>query len=130
MGDLKLNRILLVEDEDDIRTITRICLESVGRFQVVACGSGEAALSQLESFKPDLILLDVMMPGLDGPGTLAAMKLKTHGDAPPVIFMTARAQRWEIDHFKALGALDVIAKPFDPMTLSQAVKHIWERNHV
>jgi len=124
-----LTRILLVEDEDDIRTITRISLQSVGRYEVEACATGEDALERLEGFQPDLILLDVMMPGLDGPGTLEALRRRSRVPLPPVIFMTARAESWEIAHFKALGALDVIAKPFDPMTLSLAVRTIWERSH-
>lgn len=124
-----LQRILCVEDEPDIQAVARMALELVGGFQVLVCGSGEQALSEAQAFAPDLILLDVMMPGMDGPGTLQALRALPDVATVPVAFMTAKVQPDEVAHYRSLGALDVIAKPFDPMTLSAQVRAIWERRH-
>lgn len=122
-----LKRILYVEDEPDIRTIAQIALESLGGFEVKVCSSGEQALKEVESFKPDLLLLDVMMPDMDGPRTLTALRgLPVTADIP-AIFMTAKVQPTEIEHLISCGAVDVIPKPFDPMTLSDRVRAIWSR---
>ncbi|MBI4871610.1 MAG: response regulator [Candidatus Riflebacteria bacterium] len=121
-----LSRILYVEDEPDIRMVARMALESVGGFTLEVCSSGKEALEKVAAFKPDLILLDVMMPGLDGPATLAALRALETCAKTPVIFMTAKVQPSELARFRALGALEVISKPFDPMTLSAAVTAIWE----
>lgn len=124
-----LNKVLYVEDEDDIRTIAQLALEAVGGLTLKSCSSGEEAVQAAISFAPDLILLDVMMPGMDGPSTLAALhKLDPLKDVP-VIFMTAKVQPSEIAHYRSLGALDVIAKPFDPMTLADQVRAVWERRY-
>ena len=122
-----LKRILYVEDEPDIRTVAKMALEAVGGFSVIACGSGEEALGAAPSAQADLILLDVMMPGMDGPNTLLALRKIAATAATPAIFMTAKVQPSEIAQFKALGALDVIAKPFDPMQVSAEVLRIWSR---
>ena len=122
-----LQRILCVEDEADIQAVARMALELVGGFQVQVSGSGEEALRQLQTYVPDLILLDVMMPGMDGPSTLKALRALPGMAAVPVVFMTAKVQPSEVALYRALGALDVIAKPFDPMTLSDQVRAIWER---
>jgi len=120
-------RILHVEDEPDIREITKLALQEVGRFLVESCGSGNEAMETVSAFKPDLILLDVMMPGMDGPTTFQSLRALPELTDVPVIFMTAKAQAREIQHLKALGALDVIVKPFDPMTLSDTIREIWAR---
>lgn len=122
-----LSKILYVEDDDDIRTIAQLALETVGGFVLKSCGGGAQALREGPGFAPDLILLDVMMPGMDGPSTLAALREHAALKAVPVIFMTAKVQPDEIAHYRALGALDVIAKPFDPMTLADQVRAIWGR---
>lgn len=120
-----LQRILYVEDDTDIQAITRLALEKVGGFTVHVCASGESALAEAPGFAPDLILLDVMMPNLDGPGTLKALRADP-GLAPiPVAFMTAKVQSEEVDQLLALGAVGVIAKPFDPMTLADQVRALW-----
>ncbi len=124
----RLNRILLVEDEPDIQAVVRLSLEMVGQFQVEVCGSGEAALKRVKGFSPELILLDVMMPGLDGPATLAALRADPSTASIPVIFMTAKVQPQEVQHYKSLGALEVIAKPFDPMQLPERLHTIWGQN--
>lgn len=120
-----LERVLYVEDEPDIRAVARVALETVGRLQLKTCSSGEEALREVQAFAPDLILLDVMMPGMDGPGTLVALRAMPDMDRIPVVFMTAKVQPDEVAHYKSLGALDVVAKPFNPMTLAQQVRHIW-----
>ena len=124
-----LNKILYVEDEDDIRTIAQLALETVGGFVLKSCAGGAQALREGPDFAPDLILLDVMMPGMDGPSTLAALREHAALAEVPVIFMTAKVQQGEIAHYRALGSLDVIAKPFDPMTLADQVRAIWGRAH-
>ncbi|MBT9591485.1 MAG: response regulator [Thiobacillus sp.] len=124
---LALSTILYVEDEPDIRTVARLALETVGGFTLRVCGSGEEAVEAGPAFKPDLLLLDVMMPGMDGPTTLAALRENPALKETPVIFMTAKVQPSEIQRYRDLGALDVIAKPFDPMTLADQVRNIWKR---
>lgn len=122
-----LSKILYVEDEPDIQAIAKLALEAIGGFTVKICSSGQEALTELPVFAPDVILLDVMMPGMDGPSTLKALRELDAVKNTPVIFMTAKVQPQEVAQYKALGALDVIAKPFDPMTLSASVRGIWER---
>ncbi len=121
-----LSRILYVEDEPDIRAVAKLALEMVGGFTVKICESGEEALREAVSFAPDMILLDVMMPGIDGPTTLKGLREQSALASVPVAFMTAKIQPAEIVHYKSLGALDVIPKPFDPMTLASQVRAIWE----
>ena len=122
-----LERVMLVEDDPDIRTIASMALEVVGGLQVRACESGAVALAALESFKPQMVLLDVMMPGMNGPEVLQALRQREEMAGVPVVFLTAKVQAAEIDSLLALGALDVLPKPFDPMTLADAVKGLWER---
>jgi len=122
----ELNKILYVEDEPDIQAIAQIALESVGGFELKICGSGQDAIQQAPGFKPDLILLDVMMPGMDGPTTLQELRKLDELANTPVMFMTAKVQPQEIAHFKSLGAIEVIAKPFDPMKLAETIQTAWE----
>lgn len=124
-----LKRLLFVEDEPDIQVVARLALEAVGGFQVEICSSGNEALAKSPNFGPDLILLDVMMPGMDGPTTLKALREQPLTATTPVIFMTAKVQPYEVAEYKRLGALDVIAKPFDPMQLSATINAIWVRSH-
>jgi CheY-like chemotaxis protein len=123
--DTSFRRILFVEDDPDIQTVAKIALEALGGFTVLACSSGPQALAEVDGFVPDLVLLDVMMPGMDGPTTLCALRERPAGRAVPVIFMTAKVQSQELDRYRELGAEDVIAKPFDPMSLSDRVWSIW-----
>ena len=120
-----LQRILYVEDEPDIRVVAKMALEAVGKFTVIPCASGQEALSVAPGAAADLLLLDVMMPGMDGPSTLKALRAMPTTAKTPVIFMTAKVQASEIAAYKALGALDVIPKPFDPMELSAQIQQIW-----
>ena len=126
----ELHRVLYVEDEPDIQAVARLALEMVGGLTVQICSSGEDALREAPRFEPQLILMDVMMPGMDGPGTLRALRERSLLDDVPVVFMTAKVQPREVAHYKALGALGVIAKPFDPMTLAEQVRELWGRRHV
>ena len=121
-----LRKILLVEDEPDIQAVAKVALESVGGFSVEICNSGEEAVRRAPGIAPDLILLDVMMPGLDGFSTLKALRDIPAVAEVPVIFMTAKVQASEVAQYKAMGALDVIAKPFDPMTLASDISDIWK----
>jgi len=121
-----IKTILYVEDEADIRTIAKMALEAVGGFTVHACSSGKEALAAAPNAAADLLLLDVMMPGLDGPSTLKALRDIPATASTPVIFMTAKVQPAEIAQYKGLGALDVIAKPFDPMGISAEIRRIWD----
>ena len=124
-----LERILCVEDDPDIQEVIRLALETVGGFTVKLCASGREALAGMAGFHPDLVLLDVMMPGMDGLQTLAALRRQPESAALPVIFMTAKVQSGEVAHLDSLGVLGVIAKPFDPMTLAQEVRNHWRRRH-
>ena len=121
-----LHRILLVDDEADIRTVARLALEAVGGFEVRECPSGLAAPQTVADYQPQLILMDVMMPVQDGPETLKVLRTTPGLPPTPVVFMTAKVQPQEVSALRSLGALDVIAKPFDPMTLAQTVRQIWD----
>ena len=125
----KLTRVLYVEDEPDIQTVARLALEALGGFTVEICSSGDEALQKAPAFQPQLILLDVMMPGMDGPTTLGKLRELPQFAATPVVFMTAKVQPGEVAGYKELGAVDVIPKPFDPMTLAGKVQEIWESCH-
>ncbi len=127
MSDSTLSRILFVEDDPDIQTVARMALEAVGGFRVMPCSSGAEALERVVAFAPDLILLDVMMPGMDGLATLEALRRLPEAAAIPVIFMTAKVQAQEVARYREVGAVEVIAKPFDPMTLPATVRAIWSR---
>lgn len=120
-----LTRILYVEDEPDIRVVAQMALEAVGGFTVIACASGQEALNAAPGAGADLLLLDVMMPGMDGPSTLKGLRALPATANTPVIFMTAKVQAAEVAVYKGLGALEVIPKPFDPMELSTQIQRIW-----
>ena len=120
-----LSHILCIDDEDDIREIARLSLESVGGFRVTDRPGGREGVDAALAEKPDLILIDVMMPGQDGPATLAELRTHKELDDVPVVFMTARVQEQEVAEYHALGAAGVIAKPFDPMALSEELQAIW-----
>lgn len=127
MNQSSLNIILYVEDDPDIQAVAQIALEMVGGFTLKACNSGPEALAAAEEIIPDLILIDVMMPKMDGPTTLINLRKLPNTATTPVIFMTAKVQASEVAHYKSLGALGVIAKPFDPMTLAQQIRQLWEQ---
>jgi two-component system OmpR family response regulator len=128
MSEKALTNILYVEDDLDIQAVAQIALEVVGGFTLKTCSSGsEAIMAIQQGYIPDLLLLDVMMPNMDGPTTLTELrKLSTTGQTP-VIFMTAKVQSSEQDYYFTLGATGVIAKPFDPMALAGQVRALWNK---
>ena len=131
MTSSSLTHILYVEDDPDIQTVAQIALEIVGGFQLTVCSSGSSALEKVgHGYVPDLLLLDVMMPNMDGPTTLAELRKYKATAETPVIFMTAKVQTSELEYYKSLGAIGVIAKPFDPMQLSSQVSALWQESSV
>ena len=124
-----LERILVVEDDPDIQTVIELCLRRFGGYTVHVCGSPREAVGAAESFGPDLILLDVMMPGMDGLETLETLRQTETTARIPVIFMTAKVRPHEIARYTELGALGVVAKPFEPDGLAARVRSLWERAH-
>lgn len=125
----ELDKILHVEDEVDIQEVARMALEAVGGLTVRTCSDGEEALAAAPEFSPDLFLLDVMMPGMDGPETFQALQKLSGFENTPAIFMTAKVMEAEVARFTELGALGVIAKPFDPMTLSDQIRELWQQRN-
>lgn len=125
----QLERILCIEDDPDIRTIACFSLEKIGGFTVTTAESGEATMTKIPRFNPQLILLDVMMPGMDGPETLKALRGLSGFADTPVVFMAAKVQPSEVEQFKAMGAMDVVAKPFDPVTLPERIRDLWSSTH-
>ena len=121
---MELNKILAVEDEPDIRLVLGVALRDVAGYEIEICASGKEALEKAPDFGPDLILLDVMMPEMDGPDTLAALRELPETEDTPIIFLTAKVQPQEVQRFRQLGALGVISKPFDPMTLAEEVQKL------
>ncbi len=129
MSHKELKNILYAEDEEDIRAIAQIALEDIGNLTVRYCSDGRKTLEAAKTFVPDLLLLDVMMPEMDGPTTLRELRQIDEFSSVPVIFMTAKIQVNEIEEYKQMGAIDVIAKPFDPMTLAEQIKKAWALHH-
>ena len=119
-----LGSVLCAEDDPDLRLILEASL-GLGNLSPVVCGSGLELLNKLQTHTPDLILLDVMMPGLDGPETLQALRKLPQTAGTPVIFVTARVQPTEVETYLAMGAIAVIPKPFDPTTLASRIKDAW-----
>ena len=122
-----LERVLYVEDDPDIRAVGAFALERVGGFTVKSCASGGEAVAAAAAFGPQLILLDVMMPGMDGPATLQALRSLAATSATPVVFMTAKVQPNEVALYRDMGVVESIAKPSDPMTLATLIREIYAR---
>ncbi len=119
-----MKRVLIIDDEEDIREVAQVSLETVGGWAVLAAGSAQEGLAKAEQERPDAILLDVMMPDLDGPGTLQKLKENAETKDIPVIFLTAKVQNADRRRLASLGAKGVVAKPFDPLTLAKEVAGI------
>jgi two-component system, OmpR family, response regulator len=128
MSRTPLKRVMHVDDEDDIREVASLALHAIGNYTICSCKSGADALAAVPGFLPELILLDVMMPAMSGPDVLRKLRGTPRGTNIPVVFMTARVQSNDIEALKALGAIGVIQKPFDPMALSDDVADIWARH--
>jgi two-component system OmpR family response regulator len=119
-----IEKVLMVDDEPHVRRVAELSLARVGKWVVSLAASGIEALAAAARDQPDLILLDVMMPGMDGPTTLSALQTQANVSAIPVIFMTAKVQDREIERYLGLGAAGVIRKPFDPMKLPDQIRRI------
>ena len=113
-------RLLIVDDDDDIRLIARMSLERIGGWEVLDAGSAQDAVDAARSGPLDVVLLDVMMPGIDGPGTLELLR-PVIGGHTPVIFLTAKTQPADRERLSGLGAAGLISKPFDPLTLPDEI---------
>ena len=122
---VELERICCVEDDLDIRTILELSLSDIGGYQVQLFEDGPSALEGLPDTHPQMIMLDMMMPGMNGLEVLSALRKSEQFAKTPVVFMTAKAQSHELDTYIRAGAQSVIVKPFDPMTLPEQVREIW-----
>jgi CheY-like chemotaxis protein len=120
-----LNRICYVEDDEDIQRIVRMSLERVGKMTVVVVSDPTQAIAAMTEFRPDLVMLDWMMPVMDGPTLFKQMKLRPETSALPVVFITAKASQRDLDELRALGAVGTISKPFSPKDLPDQLRAIW-----
>jgi two-component system, OmpR family, response regulator len=120
-------KVLIIDDDADIRSIARLSLSRVGGMDVIEAASGAEGVRRAQDERPDVILLDMMMPAMDGSATLAALRSQPATATTPVIFLTAKAMRTEIERLRALGAAGVLIKPFDPRTLSEDVRALIKR---
>jgi two-component system OmpR family response regulator len=123
-----LKKILLVEDDPDIQLITRLSLEVGGGYEVRVCGSGPEAVQSAPAYAPDLILLDVMMPGMDGIATMDALRKLPELAASQMVFFTANTQAQIRQDLLRRGALDIIMKPIEPTALVEQIRAIWQRH--
>jgi two-component system, OmpR family, response regulator len=123
----ELRHVLSVEDDAHLRLLLQLALESIGGLQLTLCECGEQAPAAARQGRPDLVLLDVMLPGQDGPATLRALRADPATASIPIVFMTAQTAPAEHAALRAMGAVDVIAKPFDPLQLAALVRSIWDR---
>jgi CheY-like chemotaxis protein len=125
----ELRRIMCVEDDADIRTVLQFSLQDVGGYAVHMCASGEAALRDIKAFEPDMLVLDVMMPGLSGPQTLQQLRHQGLLGRAVVVFLTAKAMPSDLEELTSHGSTGIIVKPFDPMTLPDALQLYWQHGH-
>lgn len=116
-----MKKILIVDDEDDIREVAQLCLEVMGNWSVTPAQSGREALNLARTIRPDVILMDVMMPDLDGPATSRLLQQDPETRDIPVILLTAKVQIADRRQFGDLGIRGLIAKPFDPISLSDEI---------
>lgn len=119
-------RVLIIDDEEDTREIAKMSLSLLGGYDVIEAENGQHGIEVASKEKPDVILLDMMMPIMDGPATLEALRTNDVTRDIPVIFLTAKAMTTEIEKLKRMGAVDVITKPYDPTTLASQVQAILE----
>jgi CheY-like chemotaxis protein len=121
---MAVSKVLLVDDEPHIRRIGELSLKGVGKWTVVLASSGHEAIEAAARESFDLILLDVMMPGMDGQETFSQLRARPDTASIPVIFMTAKVQKHEVERYREAGAAGVIPKPFDPMALPSQILDI------
>ncbi|MAZ21497.1 response regulator [Roseovarius nubinhibens] len=123
----RFKKILHAEDDPDIREIARMSLEMIGGFEILQCASGEEVLKAANDFAPDMFLMDVMMPGMDGRESVRQLRQSANFAETPVVFVTAKASNVDVDQLKEEFEAAVITKPFDPITLPDQLKEIWSR---
>ena len=122
-----LSRICYVEDDEDIQRIVRMTLERVGKMTVEVVSDPTLAIEAMTAFRPDLVMLDWMMPKMDGPTLFRQMKLRPETSSLPVVFITAKASQHDLDELLALGAVGAISKPFSPKDLPGQLRAIWAK---
>lgn len=122
----KFERVMCVEDDPDIRLILDFSIGRIGGFSLCLCDGGQEALNKVESFRPQLILLDVMMPDMSGPETLERLRTLPVMRGVPIVFLTAKAMQDEVEELLAYGATGIIVKPFDPVALPENIRIFWE----
>lgn len=126
----ELKRVMLVEDDPDIAMLAQIAIEEFGGLSFVHHASGKDAVDEVAANPPDLVVLDYRMPGMNGEEVMAAMRQTPSGADLPIVFMTASLMPQHVDRLRQLGALDVLPKPFDPLTLADQLKAVWARAQV
>jgi two-component system, OmpR family, response regulator len=127
MPERALNRICYVEDDEDIQRIVRMSLERIGKMTVSVVGDPTKAIDAMLAFKPDLVMLDWMMPMIDGPTLFKQMKAQPETRTLPVVFITAKAAQRDLDELTSLGAAGAISKPFSPKDLPEQLRAIWAK---
>jgi two-component system OmpR family response regulator len=127
MPERPLQRICYVEDDEDIQRIVRMSLERVGKMTVEVVTDPNTAIGVMREFKPDLVMLDWMMPGMDGPTLFRKMKQLPEIASLPVVFITAKATQRDMEELIALGAAGTISKPFSPRDLPEQLRAIWAK---
>jgi two-component system OmpR family response regulator len=127
MPDRPLNRVCYVEDDEDIQRIVRMSLERIGKMTVEVVGDPTKAIDAMKIFKPDLVMLDWMMPAIDGPTLFRQMKARPETSGLPVVFITAKAAQRDLDELTSLGAAGTISKPFSPKDLPDQLRAIWSK---
>ena len=120
-----LEKILCVEDEPDVQSVIKLALGCVGKFDVMICGDGHEALLEGPAFGPDLMVIDSLMPGMSGPNFLIAARKFPELAAVPAIFLTGKTDPDDLKHYRSVGAVGIIAKPFDVRGLSNEIHNIW-----
>lgn len=125
----ELKKILYAEDEPDVQTVVEMTINAMSNYEIKVCDNGKKLLDCVDDYNPDLILLDVMMPEMDGPATFKNLQSSERTKNIPVIFMTAKAQVHEIEIFKESGVLGIITKPFDPVSLCSDIEKIWNESN-
>ena len=122
-----LNKICYVEDDEDIQRIVRLSLEKIGKMTVEVVGDPMVAIERITVFKPDLVMLDWMMPGMDGPALYRKMLETPEVKSLPVVFITAKASERELNELRTMGALGTISKPFSPTNLPEQLRALWNK---
>ena len=124
----ELKKVLYVDDDEIVNEVVTMVLKDVGNFEVMSCSSGKEAIDKVESYAPQLILLDVMMPEMDGVETFQRLQDIPESRGIPCIFLTAKTQSHEQDEYREIGAVGVISKPFDPAMLCKDINEIWSKS--